>query len=277
MNHETQENRLVENCKRLGLTIIARDFRELIQSAHEESMGFHNFLAKIIAIEANDRAQRSIAYHLRKSKLPQPPKLLADFDFTFQPHLSKKLIMDLASLAFLKAHESILFIGDCGTGKSHLAQSLAVMACQKGYRVFYTTCAALISDLNVGVYEKTLARRLRKYTTPELLVIDEMGHDRLELEVTKEAHLLFRVIDQRYNKNAALIFTTNVEEQDWADYLGDPVSTRAILDRIFHHSIKVEIRGPSYREYQGRKLQEKYHQPSPSGAEGQAVLPSQNP
>jgi DNA replication protein DnaC len=107
------------------------------------------------------------------------------------------------------------------------------------------------------------------------VIIDEMGHDRLELEVTKEAHLLFKVIDERYNRNAALIFTTNVEEQDWADYLGDPISTRAILDRIFHHSIKVEIRGPSYREYEGRKLQEKYH-PASASAQNPA-LPSQNP
>jgi len=277
MNSETQDNRFVDHCKRLGLSMIAKDYRALIQSAHDGNLGFYDFLAKVIELEANDREQRSIAYRIRKAKLPQPPKLLADFDFAFQPRLSKKLIMDLASLAFLQARESILFIGDCGTGKSHLAQSLAGIACQKGYRVFYTTCAALINDLNLGVYEKTLAKRLRQYTRPELLVIDEMGHDRLELEVTKEAHLLFKVIAARYNKNAALIFTTNVKEQDWADYLGDPVSTRAILDRIFHHSIKVEICGPSYREYEGRKLQEKYNPASASGAEGQATMPSQNP
>jgi DNA replication protein DnaC len=277
MNPETQDHRFVDHCTRLGLKMIAKDYRALIQSAHDENLGFYDFLAKVIEREANDREQRSIAYRIRKAKLPQPLKLLADFNFTFQPQLNKKLIMDLASLAFLQAHESILFIGDCGTGKSHLAQCLAVIACQKGHRVFYTTCAALISDLNLGVYEKTLAKRLRQYIKPELLIIDEMGHDRLELEVTKEAHLLFKVIDERYNKNASLIFTTNVEEQDWADYLGDPISTRAILDRIFHHSIKVEIRGPSYRQYESRKLQEKYNPaPRPSGAEGQAAVPSQN-
>ncbi|MDD4190350.1 MAG: ATP-binding protein [Mangrovibacterium sp.] len=87
-----------------------------------------------------------------------------------------------------------------------------------------------------------------------------MGHDRLELEVTKEAHLLFKVINERYNRDKSLIFTTNVEESDWADYLGDPISTAAILDRIFHHSIRVEVRGPSYRKYEGELLQQKYEQ-----------------
>ena len=99
---------------------------------------------------------------------------------------------------------------------------------------------------------------MRKYTNPELLLIDEMGHDRLELQVVKEAHLLFKVIDQRYNDNKSLIFTTNIEEPDWAEFLGDPISTMAILDRIFLHSVIVKINGPSYRKYQSELLQKKY-------------------
>jgi DNA replication protein DnaC len=74
------------------------------------------------------------------------------------------------------------------TGKSHLAQALGLIACEHGYKVLYTTCASLIGDLNSGVFEKNLFKRLRKYVNPDLLIIDEMGHDRLELQVTKEAH-----------------------------------------------------------------------------------------
>jgi DNA replication protein DnaC len=166
--------------------------------------------------------------------------------------------MDLASLGFIERNESILFIGDNGTGKSHLAHSLALMACQGGYKTYYTTCSELINDLNAGVYEKTMGKRMRKYTNPELLLIDEMGHDRLELQVVKEAHLLFKVIDQRYNNNKSLIFTTNVEEPDWAEFLGDPITTSAILDRIFHHSVIVKIDGPSYRMYKSELLQKEY-------------------
>ena len=166
--------------------------------------------------------------------------------------------MDLATMEFIRHKESVLFIGDCGTGKSHLARSLALIACEKGHKVLYTSCSGMLNDLNAGVYEKTLLKRIRKYITPDLLIIDEMGHDRLELEVTKEAHLLFKVIDERYKIDKPLIFTTNVEEADWADYLGDPISTKAILDRIFHHSIKVEIKGQSYRKHEGEILQKKY-------------------
>ena len=107
---------------------------------------------------------------------------------------------------------------------------------------------------------------MRKYINPELLLIDEMGHDRLELQMVKEAYLLFKVIDQRYKDNKPLIFTSNIEEPDWAEFLGDPVSTAAILDRIFHHSVIVRIKGPSYRKYQGELLQAEYAEKKPDPA-----------
>jgi DNA replication protein DnaC len=193
--------------------------------------------------------------------------MMAEFDFDFQPKLDRKLVMDLALLGFIERNESILFLGRSGTGKSHLAQSLALMACQGGYKTYYTTCSELINDLNAGVYEKTLEKRMKKYINPELLLIDEMGHDRLELQVTKEAHLLFKVIDQRYKDNRSLIFTSNINESDWPEFLGDPISTSAILDRIFHHSVIVRIDGPSYRQYQGELLQKKYANKKSENAE----------
>ena len=168
--------------------------------------------------------------------------------------------MELATLEFFHRHESVLFIGNSGTGKSHIARALAFLACRKCHKVLYTTCSDMLNDLNLGVYEKTLPMRLQKYVKPDLLVIDEMGHDRLELEVTKEAHLLFKVINERYNREKSLIFTTNVEEHDWADFLGDAISTSAILDRIFHHSILVTIKGPSYRVHQGDILRKRYEE-----------------
>jgi DNA replication protein DnaC len=242
----------------LGLKNLSRLYTEYIQRAHDKQLGLLDFLEMILSEEALHKRENSIRYRIKESHLPHPYKLLADFDFSFQPKLRKSLVMDLATMEFIKHHESLLWIGDVGTGKSHLAQSLGLIACEQGYKVLYTTCAALIGDLNNGVFEKNLSKRLRRYVNPDLLIIDEMGHDRLELQVTKEAHLLFKVVDERYQLNRSLIFTTNVEEKAWAEYLGDPISTRAILDRIFHHAVKIEIRGPSYRQHQGMELQKKY-------------------
>ena len=254
-----QAEQFAENCRYLGLKILAEDYQQMISSANEGSQGYYEFISNIVQTEAAAKKQRRIESLIKNSHLPQPLKMLADFDFDFQPGLDRRLIMDLATLSFMERNESILLTSKMnGVGKSHIARSLALIACQREYKTYYTTCSDLINDLNAGVYEKTLAKRMRKYTNPDLLVIDEMGHDRLELQVVKEAHLLFKVIDQRYNDNKSLIFTTNVEEPDWAEFLGDPITTSAILDRIFHHSVIVRINGPSYRMYQSELLQEKY-------------------
>jgi DNA replication protein DnaC len=254
-----QAEQFAENCRYLGLKILAEEYQQLIGRANESSPGYYEFIGNIVQTEAAAKKQRRIESLIKNSRLPLPLKMLADFDFDFQPGLDRRLIMDLGTLGFIERNESILFTSKMnGVGKSHIARSLALIACQREYKTYYTTCSDLINDLNAGVYEKTLAKRMRKYTNPDLLVIDEMGHDRLELQVVKEAHLLFKVIDQRYNNNKSLIFTTNVEEPDWAEFLGDPITTSAILDRIFHHSVIVRINGPSYRMYQSELLQEKY-------------------
>lgn len=257
-NTQEQQDQFTGNCRYLGLKLLADEYRQIVDRANENTLGYYEFISGIVQAEAVNKQQRHIEYLVKTSRLPQPCKLLADFDFDFQPKLNRKLIMELASLRFIEKGESILFLGDNGTGKSHLAQSIALLACQGEYKTHYTTCSELIIDLNSGVYEKTLDKRMRKYINPELLIIDEMGHDRLELQVIKEAHLLFKVIDQRYKENKPLIFTTNIEEPDWPEFLGDPISTSAILDRIFHHSVIVRIKGPSYRKHQGERLQKEY-------------------
>lgn len=254
----SQQDQFMAYCQHLGLKMLAGDYLQMIDQAHRQDMGYFDFLENILQLESAGKQERHIRYLIKYSRLPTPLKLLADFDFDFQPGLNRKLIIDLASLRFLERNESIMFIGDNGTGKSHLAQSLALNACQKGYKTFYTTCSDLINDLNQGAYEKSLDKRMKKYTLPQLLVIDEMGHDRLELQMVQEAHLLFKVIDQRYKDNKPLIFTSNIEEPEWHEFLGDPISTTAILDRIFHHSVIVRIKGPSYRKHQGQRLQNQY-------------------
>jgi DNA replication protein DnaC len=255
-----QAEQFTQMCQYLGLKQLASEYTQMLDKAGKDDPGYYEFIRQIVLSETAAKKKRRVEYLVRQSRLPQPLKMLNGFDFDFQKKLDRRLVMDLSSMEFIERQESILFIGNNGTGKSHLAQSLGLMACHKGYKTYYTTCSELIRDLNQGVYEKTLEKRIKKYINTDLLLIDEMGHDRLELQVVKEAHLLFKVIDQRYKENKPLIFTSNIEEEDWPEFLGDPVSTSAILDRIFHHSVIVKIYGPSYRKYQSDLLQKKYAQ-----------------
>ena len=179
-NTRQQQEQFIEHCRYLGLKLLAEEYQQMIDRANEAAIGYYEFISNIVQTEAAAKRQRRVESLIKSSRLPQPLKMLADFDFDFQPKLDRRLIMDLASLRFIERNESILFVGQTnGVGKSHLAQCLALTACQNGYKTFYTTCSDLINDLNVGVYEKTLEKRMRKYTTPDLLLIDEMGHDRL--------------------------------------------------------------------------------------------------
>jgi DNA replication protein DnaC len=179
-NTRQQQEQFIEDCRYLGLKLLAEEYQQMVDRANEAAIGYYEFISNIVQAEAAAKRQRRIESLIKSSRLPQPLKMLADFDFDFQPKLDRRLIMDLASLRFIERNESILFVGQTnGVGKSHLAQSLALTSCQNGYKTFYTTCSDLINDLNAGVYEKTLEKRMRKYTTPDLLVIDEMGHDRL--------------------------------------------------------------------------------------------------
>jgi DNA replication protein DnaC len=255
---QRQNEQFTDNCRYLKLQHLSGQYQQMIDKAHEETMGYFDFINEVVRAEAAATKQRRVKNLIKNSHLPHPLKMIPGFDFDFQPNLDRRLVMDLATMEFMERNSSVLFIGTNGTGKSHLAQSLALLACQKEYRTYYTTLSSLISDLNTGVYEKTLEKRLRKYINPELLVIDEMGHDRLELKISKEAHLLFKVINKRYNDDKPMIFTSNVGKELWPEFLGDPITTSAILDRIFHHSVIVKMEGPSYREYQGKLLQEQY-------------------
>ena len=113
---ESLGDKIASNCEYLGLKILSKNYRQLIEYSQTRQHGFYEFLASVIQTEVNDRRERSVQYHLIKSSLPRPYKILSDFDFNFQPGLRKGLITDIATMDFIAKQESVLFIGDCGTG-----------------------------------------------------------------------------------------------------------------------------------------------------------------
>ena len=138
-------------------------------------------------------------------------------------------------------------------GKSHLTKAILLLGCQKGYRCRYTTAADMLKTLMAGIPDNTLDQKLKLYTRPQILLIDEVGFDRLEQESTRNASLFFKVIDARYGR-ASTLMTTNVDFKDLGDYLGDPVITTAIVDRMVHRSVIINIEGPSWRMHRSKQL-----------------------
>lgn len=209
-------------------------------------------LERILAIEAQALIDRRIERRIHEARLPDR-KLLADFDFKFQTGVDKTQIMELASLDFVGRRQGLMLAGSSGTGKSHIAKSLLLLACSKSYRCRYTTGTDMLNDLMAGLADNSIHKRLKQYLSPEILLIDEVGLDKLEQSEARHAGLFHKVIDGRYCKGSTLI-TTNIDFKELGDYLGDPVTTTALIDRMIHHSILITIEGPSWRMHESRKL-----------------------
>ena len=224
---------------------------ELARAAQESSPST-DILERLFTLEANALIQRRIERRIKESKLPDR-KLLSDFDFVFQKGVDKTRIMELAKLDFVDRKQGVIIAGNSGTGKSHIAKALLLLGCRKTYRCRYTTAANMLRELIASLADDTLDKKLKRYLSPDILLIDEVGFDRLEQQDAGNANLFHKVIDGRYCKGSTMI-TTNIDFKELGDYLGDPVITTAIVDRMVHHSIILKIEGPSWRLHESQQL-----------------------
>lgn len=199
-------------------------------------------LDELLSEEYTTRETRRIDVALKTAKL-MPVKTLEGFDFSFQPSLDRDRIAALAQLDFVRRAEVLHFLGPPGTGKSHLATGLGVAAVKAGKQVYRATLAELIETLIKAEREGRLADKLRFYARPSLLIVDEIGY----LPITQGgANLFFQLVNARYEKGA-MILTSNRGFAEWGEVFGDPVVATALLDRLLHHAVVVQIEGASYR------------------------------
>jgi DNA replication protein DnaC len=196
----------------------------------------------LLAEEHATRENRRVGVALKTARLA-PPETLEGFDFSFQPSLDRGRILALAQLDFVARAEVVHFLGPPGTGKSHLATALGVAAVRAGRSVCRATLAEIVEALGRAEREGRLAERIRFYARPALLIVDEIGY----LPITAGgANLFFQLVNARYEKGA-MILTSNRGFAEWGEVFGDPVVATALLDRLLHHAVVVQIEGASYR------------------------------
>jgi len=247
--------RIRSHLKTLKLIGIQKVLEKELAEAAQQALPPTELLERLLAIEANALIERRMERKIKESRLPER-KLLSDFDFGFQTGIDKAHVMEIAKLDFAERKQGLVIAGNSGTGKSHLAKALLLIGCRQLYRCRYTTAADMLTELIAGRADNSFPHKLRQYTAPEILLIDEIGFDRLEQQDARNASLFFKVIDGRYCKGSTLL-TTNIDFKDLGDYLGDPVVTTAIVDRMVHHSIIINIEGPSWRIHESKKINAK--------------------
>ncbi len=233
--------RIEANLSRLRMPRVREILLSYLNAAEEQEKSYLSFLDELLEEEVAQKEQRRVETVLRVSGLPFI-KTIDDFDFTFHPRLDRQRVLGLFDLTFIKQKENVIFLGPPGVGKTHLAVALAVKACQAGLSIYFTTMGDLVGKLK-NDHESNKSHRGRSYYKSGLVVVDEVGYTPISRE---ECNLFYHFISTRYEKSSTII-TSNKAFSEWTELFHDPIIITAILDRLLHHSVAINIRGNSYR------------------------------
>ena len=237
------ETHLVQQLTALKLAAVQEHYPALAAEAAQKQWTHVEYLARLIELEAARRQELSVARRIAAARFPGV-KTLDQFDWSWPKKINRTQIQNLFRLAFLPDKTNVVFVGGVGLGKSHLACALGYTACQAGHSVLFTTAVDIINTLTAAQAAARLKAELKRFLTPALLCIDELGY--LPIDKTG-ADLLFQVISQRYERGSTVL-TTNQIYKYWARiFNNDATLTSAVLDRLLHHAETVIIEGKSYR------------------------------
>ena len=231
-----------EKLKQLKLNGIIGTLSNKLDEFTESKKSLLEFLNELLEIEINYRDQNSTKNNIHVSHFPFL-KELEDFDFEFQPSVNKQKILDLNTMRFMEEYKNIIFIGNSGVGKTHLATALGIQAAKQHYSVYFISCNDLINNLLTAYRQNKSDERIKHYNKYKLLIIDEVGY--LPIDKTG-SNLLFQLLTKRYEKKSTII-TTNQSFTKWPEIFGDVLVANAMLDRLVHHAEIINIKGDSYR------------------------------
>ena len=208
----------------------------------DDGIGAHEFLYRLLNDEVERRSSGRLQRLIRAAKF-ESTRSVAEFDFAFNPKISKQRLTELATCGFVRRHENLLLVGPAGVGKSHLAQAIGLRACQLDLRVRYTSAHQLFTTLRAARGDGSYDKRLAELATVDVLIIDDLG---LRALTGDEPSDLYEIIRKRYERTSTII-TSNRDVPEWMALFGDPLLASAAMDRLLHHCHVVVLEGRSYR------------------------------
>ena len=242
MNSTSTYTRILDNLKFLKSTESINVIDKTMEYVNKNNLNFIDGFLYFTEAQVEQKKENLIRHSVCMAGFPKI-KSLAEFEFDYQPSINKEQIYDLNSLRFIEKQENVVFYGNSGVGKTHLATAIGVTAAQNRNSTYFIKCADLMETLHKAQLEGRLQERLKKFTGYKLLIIDELGY----LPITRDdSKLFFQLIDRRYERNSTIV-TTNINFSQWDDIFGDPLIAGAIVDRLLHHATVVTIKGKSYR------------------------------
>jgi len=219
---------------------------EEVKNADTNQLSYTEFLARLLRSQWHHRQQSALCWRIKQARIPEQ-WTLESFPFKQQPAISRRLVRSFAELQFIGRAENIVFIGPPGVGKTGLASALLLKALQNGYRGLFIKAQDLFDEMYASLADRSSRKLLDRLIRVELLLIDEMGYLNLKPEQT---NIFFKLMEERYRRKATII-TTNLDYDEWHNFLGNKALCEALLSRLRHQCHTVRIDGPSLREPKG--------------------------
>jgi DNA replication protein DnaC len=239
---------LKEQLAQIGLVALADGSDDFLARASKGRFSPRQVVEEIVRLELTEGAKRSLERRLLRSRIGRF-KPIADFDWNWPKKIERDVVERAFALDFVEERRNLVLLGANGVGKTMIAKNLAYQAALSGHSVLFVTAAELLDDLRSEVAQTTFRRKLTKYASPQVLVIDEVGYLSYDHHA---ADLLYKVVDRRYEKKS-IVLTTNLAFRDWNTVFPNATSIATLLDKLTHHADVTVIEGDSYRVHESQK------------------------
>src|ERR1041385_3771965 len=245
-SHRKMTEELEQLLKNLKLRRILEIYDEQLRAADKGDIRYSEFLTRLVRAQYQARQEGALEWRIRRANLPER-WTLETFSFARQPGVNRKQIRGFAELEFIAKAENIVFTGKTGVGKTGLSCGLLLKALESGYRCQFIKAQDLFDEMYASLADRSTRQLLKRLSRLDVLAIDEFGYLYLK---TEQSNIFFKLMEERYRHHATII-TTNLEYEEWPNFLGNRPMVEALLSRLRHFCHTVHINGPSLRDLQG--------------------------